>query len=255
MENLNKDFTLVGSKGSDSTEKIAKPALSFFQDAWRRFKKNKVALVAMWIIAITLVFSVISAFVVPQSKANYFNPNKSQVYGNLPPKLSGDLPFWNGEFKAPGSTERTDVYKSQDVPSKDKYVFGTDKYGRSLAKRTVVGLRISLIIALAAALIDLVIGVTYGIISGWMGGKVDMVMQRIIEIIQSVPNLVVVTMLALLLGQGISSIIIAIGLFAWTGMARQVRNMVLSYKERDFVLASKTLGQSTWKIAVKHLLP
>lgn len=195
MENLNKDFTLVGSKGSDSTEKIAKPALSFFQDAWRRFKKNKVALVAMWIIAITLVFSVISAFVVPQSKANYFNPNKSQVYGNLPPKLSGDLPFWNGEFKAPGSTERTDVYKSQDVPSKDKYVFGTDKYGRSLAKRTIVGLRISLIIALAAALIDLVIGVTYGIISGWMGGKVDMVMQRIIEIIQSVPNLVVVTML------------------------------------------------------------
>ncbi len=255
MENLNKDFTLVGSKGSDSTEKIAKPALSFFQDAWRRFKKNKVALVAMWIIAITLVFSVISAFVVPQSKANYFDPNKSQVYGNLPPKLSGDLPFWNGEFKAPGSTERTDVYKSQDVPSKDKYVFGTDKYGRSLAKRTIVGLRISLIIALAAALIDLVIGVTYGIISGWMGGKVDMVMQRIIEIIQSVPNLVVVTMLALLLGQGISSIIIAIGLFAWTGMARQVRNMVLSYKERDFVLASKTLGQSTWKIAVKHLLP
>ena len=99
MENLNKDFTLVGSKGSDSTEKIAKPALSFFQDAWRRFKKNKVALVAMWIIAITLVFSVISAFVVPQSKANYFDPNKSQVYGNLPPKLSGDLPFWNGEFK------------------------------------------------------------------------------------------------------------------------------------------------------------
>lgn len=100
-------------------------------------------------------------------------------------------------------------------------------------------MRISLIIALAAALIDLVIGVTYGIISGWMGGKVDMVMQRIIEIIQSVPNLVVVTMLALLLGQGISSIIIAIGLFAWTGMARQVRNMVLSYKERDFVFSFK----------------
>ena len=98
MENLNKDFTLVGSKGSDSTEKIAKPALSFFQDAWRRFKKNKVALVAMWIIAITLVFSVISAFVVPQSKANYFDPNKSQVYGNLPPKLSGDLPSFQKTF-------------------------------------------------------------------------------------------------------------------------------------------------------------
>ena len=255
MENINKDFTLVGSKGSDSTEKISKPALSFLQDAWRRFKQNKVALVAMILILITLVFSLVSAVAVPQKSANYFDPTKAQVYGNLPPKLSSNLPFWNGQFKAPGSDTKTDVYKDQGVPEGQNFIFGTDKYGRSLAKRTVVGLRISLIIALAAALIDLVIGVTYGIISGWMGGKVDMVMQRIIEIIQSVPNLVVVTMLALLLGQGIMSIIIAIGLFAWTGMARQVRNMVLSYKERDFVLASKTLGQSTWKIALKHLLP
>lgn len=87
-------------------QKNCETCLEFFQDAWRRFKKNKIALVAMWIIAITLVFSVISAFVVPQSKANYFNPNKSQVYGNLPPKLSGDLPFWNGDFKAPGSAEK-----------------------------------------------------------------------------------------------------------------------------------------------------
>ena len=96
MENLNKDFTLVGSKGSDSTEKIAKPALSFFQDAWRRFKKNKVALVAMWIIAITLVFSVISAFVVPQSKANYFDPNKSTLENIL--AIQDNFDFNNNKY-------------------------------------------------------------------------------------------------------------------------------------------------------------
>jgi len=256
MENTNKDFTLVGISSSKEAERISKPALSTFQDAWRRFKQNKVAVVAMGLIIVTVVFSLISTFLVPQKDANHFDPDKTQVYGNLPPKL-GDLgiPGWNGYFTSPGASYSSNVYEQQDVPKGTSFVFGTDKYGRSLAKRTIVGLRISLIIAACAALIDLIIGVTYGLISGWVGGRVDLVMQRIIEIINSIPNLIVVTMLSLLLGQGIISIIIAIGLFSWTGMARQVRNMVLSYKERDFVLAAKTLGQSTWKIAIKHLLP
>jgi len=256
MENVNKDFTLVGAKSSEEAERISKPALSTFQDAWRRFKQNKVAVVAMFVILATVVFSLVSAVLVPQKAANHFDPDETQIYGNLPPKLANlGIPGWNGYLTTPGSSSSTNVYEEQGVPDGKSFLFGTDKYGRSLAKRTIVGLRISLIIALCAALIDLIIGVTYGLISGWFGGRVDMVMQRIIEIINSIPNLIVVTMLSLLLGQGIISIIIAIGLFSWTGMARQVRNMVLSYKERDFVLAAKTLGQSTWKIAIKHLLP
>lgn len=109
--------------------------------------------------------------------------------------------------------------------------------------------------AIAATCIDLIIGVIYGLTSGYIGGMVDTVMQRIIEIISSVPNLIIVTMLGLLLGNGILAIILSIALTGWTSMARQVRNMTLSYKERDFVLAARTLGESGPKIAFKHILP
>lgn len=118
-----------------------------------------------------------------------------------------------------------------------------------------MGIRISLLIAIVATLIDLIIGVTYGLVSGFTGGKVDTVMQRIIEIISSIPNLVIVTMLGLLLGNGVTSIIISIAIVGWTSMARQVRNLTLSYRERDFVLASRALGESNVKIAFKHVLP
>ena len=124
-----------------------------------------------------------------------------------------------------------------------------------MAKRLIVGFRISLLIAIAATCIDLFIGVTYGLISGYVGGWLDTLMQRLIEIISSIPNLVIVTMLGLLLGNGLFSIVLAIGLTGWTSMARQVRNMTLSYREREFVLASRTLGEKPWKVAFKHILP
>jgi oligopeptide transport system permease protein len=138
---------------------------------------------------------------------------------------------------------------------KQNYLFGTDNIGRSLGKRVIVGMRISLLVAISATVIDLVIGVTYGVISGWKGGWVDVVMQRIIEILSSVPNLIVVTMFGLLLGNGVTSIIIAIAITGWLSMARQVRNMTLSLKERDYILAAKSLGESSTKIAIKHLIP
>lgn len=97
-------------------------------------------------------------------------------------------------------------------------------------------------------MIDLLIGVTYGLISGYVGGKVDMIMQRIIEVISSIPNLVIVTMLGLLLGNGVTSIIISIAIVGWTSMARQVRNLTLSYREQEFVLAARSLGESAPKL-------
>ncbi|GAB2026693.1 ABC transporter permease [Lactovum odontotermitis] len=256
MENANKDFTLVGAKGSSANEAISKPALTFFQDAWRRFKQNKASVVALIVVCLTVLYAVVSIPAISTKDANNYNPDKMGVYGNLPPKLGNlNIPGWNGYFTIPGQTSGSDVYKEQKVPEKTSYVFGTDKFGRSMAKRLTVGLRISLIIAFAATVIAVVIGVTYGLISGWMGGTVDLIMQRIIEIINSIPDLVIITMLSLLLGQSIWSIIIAIGIFAWTGMARQVRNQVLTYKERDFILAAKTLGEPTWRIALRHLIP
>ena len=141
------------------------------------------------------------------------------------------------------------MYSDQSVPKDDKFILGTDNLGRSLAKRVIVGIRISLLIAIVATLIDLIMGVTYGLVSGFLGGKIDLFMQRVIEVISSIPNLVIVTMLGLLLGNGVMSIIISIAIVGWTSMARQVRNLTLSYREREFVLASRALGENKFKIA------
>ncbi|MDY4762172.1 ABC transporter permease [Streptococcus thoraltensis] len=255
MADKHQTFKLVGAGSSSTQEKIEKPALSFFQDAWRRLKKNKLAVVAMWFLVLLMVFSLTSTLFVKQKDANSFNSKEVTIYRNLPPKISDNLPFWNGEIVYSGNTEANDAYADQGVPEDKKFALGTDTLGRSLGKRIIVGVRISLLVALAATAIDLIIGVTYGLISGYVGGKVDTVMQRIIEVVSSIPNLVIVTMLGLLLGNGILSIIISIGLVGWTSMARQVRNLTLSYREREFVLAARSLGETGGKIAFKHILP
>ena len=242
-------FKLVGAGNTESQEKIEKPTLSFTQDAWRRLKKNKLATISLWFLAILLVFSIGSNFFVNAKDANSFNGDEVKTYRNLPPKLSDSLPFWNGSIVFSGNTEPNDVYSDQSVPKDDKFILGTDNLGRSLAKRVIVGIRISLLIAIVATLIDLIIGVTYGLVSGFLGGKIDLFMQRVIEVISSIPNLVIVTMLGLLLGSGVLSIIISIAIVGWTSMARQVRNLTLSYREREFVLASRALGENKFKIA------
>ena len=239
-------FKLVGAGNTESQEKIEKPTLSFTQDAWRRLKKNKLATISLWFLAILLVFSIGSNFFVKAKDANSFNGDEVKTYRNLPPKISDSLPFWNGSIV---------FYSDQSVPKGDKFILGTDNLGRSLAKRVIVGIRISLLIAIVATLIDLIIGVTYGLVSGFLGGKIDLFMQRVIEVISSIPNLVIVTMLGLLLGNGVMSIIISIAIVGWTSMARQVRNLTLSYREREFVLASRALGENKFKIAFKHVLP
>ena len=225
-------FKLVGAGNTESQEKIEKPTLSFTQDAWRRLKKNKLATISLWFLAILLVFSIGSNFFVKAKDANSFNGDEVKTYRNLPPKISDSLPFWNGSIVFSGNTEPNDVYSDQSVPKGDKFILGTDNLGRSLAKRVIVGIRISLLIAIVATLIDL-----------------------IIEVISSIPNLVIVTMLGLLLGNGVMSIIISIAIVGWTSMARQVRNLTLSYREREFVLASRALGENKFKIAFKHVLP
>lgn len=166
-------------------------------------EKNKLATISLWFLAILLVFSIGSNFFVNAKDANNFNGDEVKTYRNLPPKLSDSLPFWNGSIVFSGNTEPNDVYSDQSVPKDDKFILGTDNLGRNLAKRVIVGIRISLLIAIVATLIDLIIGVTYGLVSGFLGGKIDLFMQRVIEVISSIPNLVIVTMLGLLLGSGV----------------------------------------------------
>ena len=189
------DFVIVGAQSSDANEHISKPALSFWQDAWRRLKLNKLAVVSMWFLIIILAFAVLSNIFVPQKAANSFNSDKVGVYKNLPPNSGLPIPGWDGKIKAPGDTTTTNAYSEQGVPDGEKFILGTDNIGRSMAKRVTVGLRISLLVAIVATFIDLVIGVAYGVFSGWKGGWVDNAMQRIIEILSSIPNLIIVTML------------------------------------------------------------
>ncbi|EHJ51917.1 ABC transporter permease [Streptococcus macacae] len=255
MADKNRKFILVGKKDILAPEKIEERPLSFSKQIWQELKKNKLSIIALAFLTLLIVFSLISPLLVSQKEANSFNPDKVSTYRNLPPNSGLGIPGWNGVFKIPGSNVASDVYKEQSVPDNKIYVFGTDNLGRSLGKRLIVGIRISLFVALAATCLDLLLGVTYGLISGYIGGAVDTFMQRIIEIISAVPNLIIVTMLGLLFGKGIFAIIFSIGLTGWVAMARQVRNMTLSYKERDSILAAKVLGVSGPKIALRHILP
>ncbi|PWG00034.1 oligopeptide ABC transporter permease [Levilactobacillus bambusae] len=230
-------------------EKIAAPSLTFTQDAWRRLKRNKSAMISMIILLVLFVMAFSSSFIEPH------DPNaQDPSYANLPAKIPGvGIPGFNGTLKQ--GDVRVDAYAQAGVKPGTYYVMGTDYLGRDLFSRVLYGTRISLTIALVATFFDLTIGVAYGMISGWKGGRVDNLMQRIIEIIMSIPSLVVIILLILILKPGMASIIIAIALTSWTNMARLVRAETLELKNQEFVLAARTLGESPIKIAFKHLLP
>ena len=121
--------------------------------------------------------------------------------------------------------------------------------------RIIFGTRISLIVAFAAALINLIFGIAYGMISGWMGGRVDNLMQRVLEILSGVPNLVIVVLMLLVMNPGLVSIIITIALTSWITMSRVVRAQTIRLKQQEYVLAAQVLGQPTIKIMFKHILP
>lgn len=143
----------------------------------------------------------------------------------------------------------------QNLPPGPEHLFGTDQLGRDVFARTWMGGRLSLLIGLAAAAIDLGIGAVYGGIAGFAGGWLDEAMMRLVDILYGIPFLLVVILLLVVLGSGLRSIIVAIALVNWLGMARLVRGQVLQLKEQDYVLASRVLGVSGWQVIRRHLLP
>ena len=236
---------------SVQNEEIVAPTLNFFQDSWRRLKKNKGAMISLFVI-IAIIFIAIFAPLFAPHDPNAQNP----AWSNLPPKIPG-LEGWswfNGTSVNRGGTV-VDSYAQADVPSDVYYYLGTDSLGRDLLSRIIFGTRISLIVAFAAALINLVFGITYGIISGWVGGRVDSLMQRILEILSGVPNLVIVVLMLLVMRPGLLSIIITIALTSWITMSRVVRAQTIRLKQQEYVLAAQVLGQPVYKIMLKHILP
>lgn len=244
-------FEPLAKGEAQDNEKIAAPSLTFTQDVWLRLKKNKGAVVSLVVILLMVIVAFGSTPFINKSTLVKSQPQ----YANLPAKVPGldAINGLNGKIKQGGVW--VDAYAKNDVP-KDKYFYlGTDYLGRSLAQRIIYGTKISLIVALVATFFDLTVGVAYGIISGWKGGRVDNVMQRIIEIISSIPNLVIVVLMLVVLKPGMTSIILAIAISSWTTMARMIRAETLSLKTQEYVLAARTLGESPTKIAWKHLVP
>ena len=244
-------FEPLAKGEAQDNEKIAAPSLTFTQDVWLRLKKNKGAVVSLIVILLMVIVAFGSTPFINKSTLVKSQPQ----YANLPAKVPGldAINGLNGKIKQGGVW--VDAYAKNDVP-KDKYFYlGTDYLGRSLAQRIIYGTKVSLIVALVATFFDLTVGVAYGIISGWKGGRVDNVMQRIIEIISSIPNLVIVVLMLVVLKPGMTSIILAIAIYSWTTMARIIRSETLSLKTQEYVLAARTLGESPTKIAWKHLVP
>lgn len=144
---------------------------------------------------------------------------------------------------------------AQNLFSDRTFLFGTDDMGRDLWTRTWQGARVSLIIAFVAIFIDMIIGMSYGLISGFFGGVVDNVLQRFIEIIGSIPTLVIISILAIFMEKGITLVIAALLITEWIGMSKIARAECLKLKEREYVLASRTLGASSVHIIFKQILP
>ncbi|ELK45206.1 ABC transporter permease [Halobacillus sp. ACCC02827] len=280
-------FVPVNTKEQDN-EGISRPSLSFWQDSFIRLRKNIGAMIGLFILIALGVMAIFGPYM-----NDYGQYEQDLSRAKMPPKVEGlgwlgmdgtltsvqsagtveqaetkaMMRFNNqedfiqtkvlndGSNGEPAEVEAVyDVYGAKDM-NDESFWFGTDGLGRDLWTRTWMGTRISLYIALLAAAIDMVIGVAYGGISGYYGGRVDNYMQRVIEILMGIPNLVVVILMILILEPGILSITIALTITGWISMARIIRGQVLKLKNQEFVLASKTLGAKDNRILRKHLVP
>lgn len=200
-----------------NSEFIAVESKTFLQDTWARFRKNKLALFGLAFLAIMVLLAIFVPILSP-----YTFEGQDLSVKNMLPCLA--------------------------------HPFGTDKLGRDIFVRVMYGARISLSIGFSTALVNLVIGIIYGGISGYVGGKVDLIMMRIIDIIYAVPSLLYVVLILMVFGNGIGSMMLAICLTSWVQMARQVRTQVMSLKEMEFSLAAKVIGASNMRIMLKHLV-
>ncbi|WP_163102104.1 ABC transporter permease [Peribacillus alkalitolerans] len=157
-------------------------------------------------------------------------------------------------FLSPFEPDQVDVTNVLMPPS-NEHLFGTDELGRDYLTRALYGGRVSLTVGILAMLISTCIGVLVGTISGYFGGKIDSLLMRLVDVISSIPWMILVTVVSIYLTPGLKAIILVIGLFTWMGTARLVRAETLTVKEREYVLYAKVSGQSTVSIITKHIIP
>jgi len=218
MHEIPKDkFTPLPARKKDTAE-ISRPSVTYWGDAWRRLRHNKMAMLGMYTIIFVVLLAILGPILSQHSYSDQFLDK--QGFG----------------------------------PSNEHW-FGTDSLGRDLFVRVLYGARISLAVGLVASLINLTIGVLYGGIAGLAGGRVDNLMMRIVDMFYSIPLVLYVILLMVVIGPGLKSIFMALGLVYWLEMARVVRAQILTLKEQEFVMAARALGASQARILFRHLIP
>ena len=218
-EKINLDdrmFELLPEEEKNS-EFIAMESKTFLKDAWGRYKKNKLAMIGLAFLIVMVIMSIL----VPMFSKYGFETQNIEIRNSMP--------SW-------------------------EHPFGTDKLGRDIFVRVMYGGRISLAIAFSSAFICLIIGILYGGVSGYVGGKVDMIMMRVVDILDSVPTRLYVILILMIFGNTIPAMLLAICFTSWIGMARQVRQQVRSIKEMEYALAATVIGASHARILLNHLI-
>lgn len=157
-------------------------------------------------------------------------------------------------FLSPYDPDKVDLLHKLEDPNM-KHFFGTDNLGRDYFTRILYGGQISLVIGIAAMCISVVFGTLFGALSGFLGGKVDAFMMRIVDVLMSVPSFLFIIVINAVLKPGLVTMIIVIALFSWMSVARIVRAETMSLKKRDFILATKNLGENMWEIILRHIIP
>lgn len=259
----NRNISREDFEPAQESEKIIqralRPSTTFFKDGVKRLLKNKVATASLIIIVAIVLISIILPLVWPYGY--------DEQLGNRPLKLP-DASYNNLAPFEYGATEQAKRAEGEFV---FPHIFGTDQHGRDYFIRVVYGARISLAVGFFASVIVLLIGMTLGAISGYVGGKLDILIMRTVDIIYSLPDMLMVILLASVLktvlgpliqgtvledlGANIISLFLIFALLYWVNMARQIRGQILSLKEQEYVLAAKSTGAKGGWIIRKHLLP
>ena len=227
------------------TAVLARPPESLWRDAWRRLLRNKAAVAGGIFIIILFVFAVFAD-----------NGIYAWILGRDPGPLLAPYGWKDVDFentRASPSMQRTE---SGGFP----HIMGTDKYGRDVFSRLIFGSRVSLAVGIFGSLVIMIFGLTYGAISGYMGGTADTLLMRFVDIMYAFPTLLFIILLMVILGStsgfpAIRNMVLGIGLVSWMGMARLVRGQFLSLREKEFVEGARMIGARDASIISRHLLP
>lgn len=235
---------------------VMSESTTFFKDGMRKLMKNPLAVLSLVILAIILITIIVAPMVVPYRYEEIMSVNGVRDKG--------------AKNLAPFTYSQMEQKFIDEGGSRFPHIFGTDEQCRDYFVRVVYGTRISLFIGFFASIIVLCIGMLYGSISGYMGGKVDLMMMRIVDIIYSLPDMLMIILLSVVLqerlqfasgsllarlGTSMISLFIVFGLLYWVGMARLIRGQILSIKENEYILAARSIGASPGRIIRKHILP